>query len=42
MVEYIAKLHDGRVEELRNETELDEFLKHFDMKTEVAYVGVKK
>jgi len=42
MTTYTAKFKNGRTEELRNEHELDEFLRHFDIETEIAYVGVGK
>ena len=41
MTTYIAKFKNGRTEELRSEHELDEFLRHFDIETEIAYVSVK-
>jgi len=40
LVGYVAKFKNGHVESLRDEIELGEFLKRFDVVEEIEYVGV--
>jgi len=42
MTQYIMKLKNGDKEILRNEKELIEFLKFFELGKEVVYAGVIK
>jgi len=42
MTTYIMKFRSGKTEELRNESELVEFLQHFEIGKEVVYAGVKR